>query len=136
MRVDFAANEAPAFERTRRRLSGGGTGHLLQFQRSQIKPQSQRALREIAALLAKHPQRHVSIEGHTDNIGGDRYNDDLSERRVAAVKVALVSDFHAVAAIIWTKGHGERQPIESNDTAAGRARNRRVELVRQCADAK
>ena len=71
----------------------------------------------------------MTLEGHTDNIGTDRYNDDLSSRRAAAVKTALVRVHGADAALLTTTGFGERRPIESNNTLFGRARNRRVELV-------
>ena len=75
------------------------------------------------------PQRRISIEGHTDDIGSDSYNDDLSARRAAAVKDALVRDFAIAAARLATIGYGERRPMETNATLAGRARNRRVELA-------
>ena len=66
--------------------------------------------------------------GHTDNVGSYRYNDDLSSRRAAAVKEALVRDYRLDGKRIASAGFGERQPRESNDTIAGRARNRRVEI--------
>ena len=74
-------------------------------------------------------KRRVTVEGHTDNIGSDRYNDDLSARRAATVKTALVRDHGVDEALLSTAGYGERQPIETNETLSGRARNRRVELV-------
>jgi outer membrane protein OmpA-like peptidoglycan-associated protein len=105
------------------------SGIYFDFNLSTLKPQSERALREIAAALQAAPKRQFTIEGHTDNIGNDRYNDDLSARRAAAVKAALVRDFGVDTARIATAGYGSRRPIESNATLAGRARNRRVELV-------
>ena len=104
-------------------------GVYFDFNQATIKPESDRALREIAAALSGQPNRRFAIEGHTDAIGSDRYNDDLSARRAAAVKTALVRDFEVDGTRISTLGKGERQPIEPNDTLAGRARNRRVELV-------
>jgi outer membrane protein OmpA-like peptidoglycan-associated protein len=74
----------------------------------------------------------ITIEGHTDNVGTDAYNQDLSTRRAAAVKDALVRDFKVPAGRLTTAGFGESRPRETNDTIAGRARNRRVELVRDC----
>lgn len=73
----------------------------------------------------------LSIEGHTDNIGGDAYNLDLSKRRAAAVRTVLVDQHSVTADRLTTAGYGASRPKESNDTLAGRARNRRVELVRQ-----
>lgn len=104
-------------------------GIYFDFNEATLKPQSETALREIATALQAAPGRRFTIEGHTDNIGGDRYNDDLSTRRATAVQSALVRDHGVDAARLAIAGHGARQPIESNDTLAGRARNRRVELV-------
>ena len=104
-------------------------GIYFDFNQATLKPQSAPALKEIAAALQAASERQVRIEGHTDNIGSDRYNDDLSARRAAAVKATLVRDYRVPAAMLSTAGHGERRPIETNDTLAGRARNRRVELV-------
>lgn len=108
-------------------------GIYFDFNQATIKPQSEQALREIANAL-RTSERRFSIEGHTDNIGSDRYNDDLSARRAAAVKTALVRDYGIGEARLSTIGYGERKPIETNDTLAGRARNRRVELA--CADSR
>ena len=106
-------------------------GLYFDFNRATISAQSRPALQSIADTLARH-QWSVSIEGHTDNVGSDAYNDDLSARRAAAVKDALVRDHAIAAARLSSAGFGERRPRESNDTIAGRARNRRVELVRDC----
>jgi outer membrane protein OmpA-like peptidoglycan-associated protein len=108
-------------------------GIYFDFNLATLRPQSDQALKDIAAAL-KSARRRVTIEGHTDNIGSDRYNDDLSARRAAAVKTALVRDHGVDESLIATAGYGERRPVESNDTLAGRARNRRVELV--CAKAR
>ncbi|HEX4179012.1 MAG TPA: OmpA family protein, partial [Rhizomicrobium sp.] len=72
-----------------------------------------------------------TVEGHTDNIGGDTYNLDLSKRRAAAVKNALVTRYHITADRLSTNGYGSSRPVETNDTLEGRARNRRVELTRE-----
>jgi OOP family OmpA-OmpF porin len=71
------------------------------------------------------------VDGHTDNIGGDTFNLDLSQRRAAAVKQALATRYHIGPDRLSTAGFGATRPVESNDTMEGRARNRRVELVRQ-----
>jgi outer membrane protein OmpA-like peptidoglycan-associated protein len=107
-------------------------GLYFDFNRATINAQSRPALQSIADMLIRH-QWSVSIEGHTDNVGSDAYNDDLSARRAAAVKDALVRDHAIAAARLSSAGFGEKRPRETNDTIAGRARNRRVELVRDCA---
>ena len=106
-------------------------GIYFDFGSATIKPESEPVIREIAALLAKNAGWKLSIEGHTDNIGGDAYNLDLSKRRAAAVKTVLVKQHSVAADRLTTAGYGPSRPKESNDTLAGRARNRRVELVRQ-----
>ena len=103
-------------------------GLYFDFNQATLQPQSGRTLKEMGDAL-RRAQRRVVIEGHTDNIGSDRYNDDLSARRAATVKSALVRDYGVDERWLSTVGHGERRPIESNDTLSGRARNRRVELV-------
>lgn len=109
-------------------------GIYFDFDRATLKPQSRQALIDIATALRSQPGEPVRIEGHTDNIGSERYNDDLSSRRAAAVRVALVDNYGADADLISTAGLGARRPVDTNDTLAGRAHNRRVELVRVCAD--
>ena len=106
-------------------------GIYFDFGSATIQPESEPVIHEIAALLTKNAGWKLSIEGHTDNIGGDAYNLDLSKRRAAAVKTALVDHYRVAADRLTTAGFGPSRPKESNDTLAGRARNRRVELVRQ-----
>jgi outer membrane protein OmpA-like peptidoglycan-associated protein len=108
-------------------------GIYFDFNKATLQPQSGPALKEIANALKSTPRR-IRIEGHTDNVGSDRYNDDLSTRRATAVMTALVGDHGVAPASLSTAGYGERRPIETNDTLSGRARNRRVELV--CAQAR
>jgi OOP family OmpA-OmpF porin len=88
-------------------------------------------LKEISQVLGEHPDWKLSVEGHTDNIGGDAFNLDLSQRRAVAVKQALVTRYHILQDRLSPAGFGATRPVESNDTMEGRARNRRVELVRQ-----
>lgn len=101
------------------------------FNSDAIREESEPTLREIAAVLRRHPEWRLSIEGHTDSIAGDAYNLHLSNRRAAAVKAALVSGQQIATARLTTTGHGESRPKDTNDTLEGRAHNRRVELVRQ-----
>ena len=107
-------------------------GIYFDFNKATLNPLSRSALSEIAGLLKRQAEWRITIEGHTDNVGSDAYNQDLSSRRAAAVKDALVGDFGMAAGRLTTAGFGESRPRETNATIAGRARNRRVELVRDC----
>ena len=84
----------------------------------------------IASMIEQHPDLRVRIEGHTDNVGTAAANKALSDRRAAAVKAALVSEYRVSGGRLDAKGFGDTKPIGSNDTAEGRANNRRVELVK------
>lgn len=106
-------------------------GIYFDFASDKIKPESEPVLREIADALNHNPAWKLRVEGHTDNIGGDQYNLDLSQRRAEAVKLALGTRYHIAADRLTPKGFGATRPKEPNDTLAGRARNRRVELVRE-----
>lgn len=128
VRIDFPTTHSSMADSLNKECRVELKGIYFDFNRATLQPQSGPALKEIADAL-KAAGRRVVIEGHTDNIGSDRYNDDLSARRAATVKTALVRDHGVSDAWLSTAGYGERRPIESNDTLAGRARNRRVELV-------
>ena len=101
------------------------------FRSDQLRPESDKVLKEIAEVMREHPDWKLSIEGNTDNVGGDAYNLDLSKRRAAAVKGALVSDYNIAGDHLSTTGFGLSHPIDTNETIEGRARNRRVEIARQ-----
>lgn len=100
------------------------------FNRADIRPESKRVLDEIAAALKANPTWKLRVDGHTDGIGNDAANLDLSKRRAAAVKTALVSQYGIDDSRLSTGGYGESSPQATNDTPEGRARNRRVELQR------
>lgn len=95
-------------------------------------PQSETEIAEIAALAVEHLDWRLSIEGHTDSQGSDADNLVLSRQRAEAVLHALVEEHGIAPDRLAATGLGETKPIESNDTVEGRARNRRVELTRQC----
>ncbi|HKS57628.1 MAG TPA: OmpA family protein [Steroidobacteraceae bacterium] len=97
---------------------------------NEIREESESSLLIIAEVLKRHPDWKLSVEGHTDSLLADDFNQKLSERRAAAVKQALVTRHGIVATRLTTQGFGESKPRAANDTLAGRARNRRVELVR------
>jgi outer membrane protein OmpA-like peptidoglycan-associated protein len=96
-----------------------------------IKPRSEAVLKQIAEIMQKNPGWKLNVSGHTDNIGTDSDNQVLSEQRSAAVKDALVTRYKISADRLATSGHGASQPVATNDTMIGRAKNRRVELQRQ-----
>lgn len=106
-------------------------GILFETGKADLKPESTPVLKEIASTLKDHADLKILIEGHTDNVGSAAANLTLSDARAAAVKAALVSRFAADGNRIATKGLGDTQPSVPNTTAAGRAQNRRVEVVRQ-----
>lgn len=105
-------------------------GIYFDFNSATIRPQSELVLRQIVTMMKREPEWKLRVEGHTDSIGGDASNLDLSARRAAAVKQALV-ERGVVASRLTTGGFGASVPRETNGTLAGRARNRRVELSRQ-----
>ncbi len=106
-------------------------GIYFDFNKDTIKPESTPVLKEIVQALTDNPDWKLTVEGNTDNIGGDAYNLDLSKRRAAAVKEALVTTYHIAPDRLSTNGFGASHPVDTNDTLEGRARNRRVELSRE-----
>jgi len=108
-------------------------GIYFDFNEAAIRPESDQALKEIAGALEANAGWSLRIEGHTDSVGGSAYNMSLSQRRADAVKGALVKGYGIAATRLTTQGFGATRPKESNATLEGRARNRRVELVRACA---
>ena len=100
------------------------------FNSDEIRDESEPTLQEIAEVLKRHPDWKLAIEGHTDSIASDAYNLQLSQKRAAAVRNALVSRKGVAGARLNTAGFGESRPKDTNDTLEGRARNRRVELVK------
>jgi outer membrane protein OmpA-like peptidoglycan-associated protein len=106
-------------------------GVYFQFASAALEPESASVLDEVAGVLRAHPDWRVRIEGHTDNVGNDAHNLELSKLRAEAVRAALASRLGNGAAVVDAAGYGESRPRESNDTLAGRARNRRVEMLRQ-----
>lgn len=93
-----------------------------------LKPGGKRELSRIAEVLEDFPDRVVMVEGHADSTGGSDYNLNLSVRRAAAVQNYLARHGVSPSRLI-ARGYGESLPVASNDTAAGRQQNRRVELV-------
>jgi outer membrane protein OmpA-like peptidoglycan-associated protein len=90
-----------------------------------LSSKSNKALNNVAKILTDDPNLKLSIEGHTDNVGKDEYNQSLSENRAASVKEYLVKR-GIDESRLTAQGFGETQPIADNNTAAGKAKNRRV----------
>jgi outer membrane protein OmpA-like peptidoglycan-associated protein len=104
------------------------SGLLFDFDSSVVKGAARSNLTDLANSLRKYPDTEVLIVGHTDAQGSDSYNQGLSERRAAAAKNFLVSQ-GVPTDRVRTEGLGESEPVASNDTDAGRAQNRRVEVA-------
>lgn len=104
------------------------SGLLFDFDSSVVRGAARENLTNLAQSLRNYPDTEVLIVGHTDSQGSDSYNQGLSERRAAAAKDYLVSQ-GVQSNRIRTMGLGESEPVASNDTDAGRAQNRRVEVA-------
>ena len=116
----------------------GSSGHsvingiLFDTGKAEVKPESAPALKAVADLLAQDPKLKVYVVGHTDNVGTVAANMDLSKRRAAAVVQALsAAPYNVAASRMQSFGDGPTAPVAPNDSEDGRARNRRVELVKQ-----
>lgn len=99
--------------------------------KSEVKPESDTTLEEIAKLLASNPQLKLLVVGHTDNVGTLAANMALSKQRADAVVTALTARYRVAAARLQSGGAGPLAPVATNHTDDGRAKNRRVELVEQ-----
>ena len=95
---------------------------------SSLKPGAREKLARVSGILVSHDGLRLAVEGHTDSVGTDAYNQGLSERRAESVRAYLVDQKFAAGSVGAT-GFGEGQPVATNDTSAGRQQNRRVELV-------
>ncbi|MCP3736564.1 OmpA family protein [Sphingomonas sp. RP10(2022)] len=103
------------------------SGITFAYDSADVQPQFRRTLDQVAETLAQYNQTYIDVYGHTDSTGSDAYNQALSQRRAVSVADYLAGR-GVQPARIGTRGFGETQPIASNDTDAGRAANRRVEV--------
>ncbi|HXV83990.1 MAG TPA: OmpA family protein [Candidatus Binatia bacterium] len=101
---------------------------LFEFDRADLKPGALRVLAPLIAYLKENPDRQIALEGHTDSLGSDAYNMELSQRRAEAVRDLLIQSGIRGERII-AQGLGEGYPVASNATQAGRLQNRRVEII-------
>lgn len=113
------------------------TGHVALYgihfdtDKADIKPESEPTIAEIAKLLQQDPKLTMYVVGHTDNVGGFDYNMGLSQRRAGAVVAALTGKHGIAPARLKAAGTGPLAPVATNAAEEGRAKNRRVELVKQ-----
>jgi outer membrane protein OmpA-like peptidoglycan-associated protein len=105
-------------------------GILFDVNSATIKPESYGTLKEMATVMNEFTDLKVKIVGHTDVDGNDASNLDLSKKRAASVKETLAKEFGIDASRMETDGKGESEPIDKNDTPAGKANNRRVEFIK------
>jgi outer membrane protein OmpA-like peptidoglycan-associated protein len=101
---------------------------LFDFNKHTLKPEARERLARISGIVLAYPDLKLQVEGYTDSIGSDEYNQILSEKRAEAVRDYLVSSgvsMNSVAAV----GMGKSDPVADNSTASGRKLNRRVEMI-------
>jgi outer membrane protein OmpA-like peptidoglycan-associated protein len=93
-----------------------------------LRPLAREKLAKVAGIVSGHPGLRLDVEGYTDSVGSDDYNQKLSEQRGSTVRDYLIEEGMMVSSVT-TKGFGKSDPVATNDTAKGRQQNRRVELV-------
>ena len=128
--IRIAGGGADLYDRLARDGRVATQGILFATNSDRIRPESTPTLEEIGTMLREHPDLRLRIEGHTDSDGDDAYNQELSERRAAAVKRFLVERYGTEEARLETAGFGESQQVADNALPEGKQQNRRVELVR------
>jgi outer membrane protein OmpA-like peptidoglycan-associated protein len=97
------------------------------FDKAQVKEESYGDIKALADFMKQYPQTSTVVEGHTDSVGSDAYNQGLSERRAGAVRDVLVNQYGVESGRVQAVGYGESRPVADNATSDGRAINRRVE---------
>jgi outer membrane protein OmpA-like peptidoglycan-associated protein len=93
-----------------------------------LRPLAREKLAKVAGIVSGHPGLRLDVEGHTDSVGGDDYNQRLSEQRGGAVRDYLTQQGMQLGSVT-AKGFGKTHPVATNETANGRQQNRRVEIV-------
>jgi outer membrane protein OmpA-like peptidoglycan-associated protein len=101
---------------------------LFDTAKSTLRPLAREKLAKVAGIVSGHPGLRLDVEGYTDSVGGDDYNQQLSEQRGESVR-GYLTDQGMAAGSVTSKGFGKTRPVASNDTAEGRQQNRRVEIV-------
>ena len=106
------------------------SGPSFDFNKAHLRPEGEAKVDHAVRLMQENPSMRVVVEGHTDSVGSDEYNQKLSEKRAEAVRDRMVQQGIS-ASRITTRGMGKAAPVASNKSAAGRAENRRVEIIAQ-----
>ena len=128
MRDALGASDAAAIQREGNLLAVTFRGDVtFDTNSTAVKPGLYSEIDRVASVLQQYPDTLIRVEGHTDSVGSDKYNMDLSQRRAYAVK-DLLTQRGVSPSRIETVGFGKSMPVASNDTEAGRQRNRRVEI--------
>jgi outer membrane protein OmpA-like peptidoglycan-associated protein len=104
-------------------------GVIFDFNKAVLKPESDSVLQRVLAFANKDTALKLEVQGHTDNVGGEAYNQQLSEARSKSV-VAWLAEHGVATSRLSFKGFGKTRPVASNDKDEGRAKNRRVEIAR------
>ena len=112
---------------TARGLIANMSDVLFKSGRSELLPSARERLAKVSGIILAYPGLHLEVEGHTDSVGSEDYNQALSERRAQAVRDYLVQQ--GITSNILARGFGKSEPVASNDTPEGRQQNRRVEIV-------
>lgn len=97
--------------------------------RAVVKPAYYKEIEGVTDVLKKYPDLKIVVEGHTDNVGGEKYNNKLSQKRAEAIKEVMVKNYQIDPARITAKGFGYSKAIGDNKTKEGRQQNRRVEAA-------
>jgi outer membrane protein OmpA-like peptidoglycan-associated protein len=127
-RLKDQLNQVLQTKETARGLIVNMSDVLFDFNKYTLKPEAREKLAKVSGILLAYPGLKLQVEGYTDNIGSDEYNQKLSEQRAGGVREYLVSQSVQDANVSAT-GYGKKDPIADNSTNAGRAQNRRVQLV-------
>ncbi len=131
MRQDIVADANAFLNELRATGHASVYGILFDTGKSELKPESNNALDEITKLMKMEPALMLYVVGHTDNVGGLDYNMRLSQARAEAVVQALARERGVDATRLKSFGNGPYAPVATNETEDGRAKNRRVDLVKQ-----
>jgi len=97
------------------------------FDKARVREESYNDIKNLADFMQQYPQTNTTVEGHTDSVGTDQYNQRLSERRAQAVREVLVNQYGVESQRVDSVGYGEARPVADNSTEEGRQINRRVE---------
>ncbi|MGD0275194.1 MAG: OmpA family protein [Syntrophales bacterium] len=121
----------PVTEVEKKIIEKGRVNLMIEFDtgKAVVKPKYYKEIQNVADVMKKHPDLNIVVEGHTDNVGGAKYNLNLSQKRAEAVKKVMEIRFEIAASLVKAQGFGYSRPLASNKTPDGRQKNRRVEAA-------